>query len=526
MIMTAKYNVQGMTGFVKLPRKIGAVVFLTVALGGCGVRTDHVIDYLGQKPPGVTAELFAPGVISTKLYEHSAPAFSPDGNLVLWTIVDKRYRASLYEMRFEGGKWSTPYRPSFADTTVDDFYPSFSDDGVKLYFSSRRKMPEGYAATRDMRIWQVERNENGWTAAVPFDTTISQGMEYAHSISKSGTLYFSNRQRRGTGMNVHKAVVSNGKYVPSIILPYNINSVGYEDGPYIAPDESFLIFESVRPECTSDNVDLFITFRTNEGGWGLPINMGPDVNSESAERFARMSPDGKYLFFGSNRNMSEDNWGFDIYWIDAGFINELRTQSVLFDQSLGAEVIQALDDENTDASARSLNKWIDLYPGSVDANMIYASVLRKLAHFKEARDIIVRSVPQWDTKVPAIVEMALINFGMDKNREGEQLLIRPVNEGKLSRDNFIYLSNALFAMKKYEKSDEYFAKALSIHSNGVTIYNRGCSYARAGEPSKAFHYLNRAVEQGYDSKQHFESDPDLASLRSEPAWTKLARKLK
>ena len=51
--------------------------------------------------------------------------------------------------------------------------------------------------------------------------------------------------------------------------------------------------------------------------------MGAKVNSEWAERFARISPDGKYLFFG--RNTSH---GFDIYWIDAGIINELKEQAV------------------------------------------------------------------------------------------------------------------------------------------------------------------------------------------------------
>ena len=34
--------------------------------------------YLGQKPPGMTPEIFAPGIISTNLDERIA-AFTPDG---------------------------------------------------------------------------------------------------------------------------------------------------------------------------------------------------------------------------------------------------------------------------------------------------------------------------------------------------------------------------------------------------------------------------------------------------------------
>ena len=35
--------------------------------------------YLGQKPPGMTPVIFAPGIIATEFHEHSFPSFSPDG---------------------------------------------------------------------------------------------------------------------------------------------------------------------------------------------------------------------------------------------------------------------------------------------------------------------------------------------------------------------------------------------------------------------------------------------------------------
>lgn len=50
---------------------------------------------------------------------------------------------------------------------------------------------------------------------------------------------------------------------------------------------------------------------------------GGQVRTASAERFAKVSPDGKYLFFGRNTGS-----GFDIYWIDSGIIDELKKQAV------------------------------------------------------------------------------------------------------------------------------------------------------------------------------------------------------
>lgn len=101
-----------------------------------------------------------------------------------------------------------------------------------------------------------------------------------------------------------------------INLP-NVNTTNYEDGPYVSPNEDFIIFESNRPGGLGSN-DLYICFK-QKGIWTEPINMGTKINTEASERFAGLSPDGKYLFWGSSRN--NDN---NIYWIEASVIDELR----------------------------------------------------------------------------------------------------------------------------------------------------------------------------------------------------------
>ena len=50
--------------------------------------------YLGQKPPGPTPELFAPGIISTEKNEHSPAIFSKDGNELFWSY-HRSVRAAL-----------------------------------------------------------------------------------------------------------------------------------------------------------------------------------------------------------------------------------------------------------------------------------------------------------------------------------------------------------------------------------------------------------------------------------------------
>jgi len=280
--------------------------------------------YLGQKPPGMDAVLFAKGIVSTDSIEHSAPAFSPDGNTVLWTKIYTGKPAFLVEMKKKNGVWTQPAIPSFGSSGADDFYPAFSVDGSRLYFSSRRPLPPGYPKNEDMWIWVVEKKMDGWGTPLPLDSTIMKGFEYAHSASKKGNIYFSSRRPGAEAFDIFSAEWINNQYQRPKPLGDGINTSGYEDGPFIAPDESYLIFESQRPESIEGSIDLFICFKQKDGSWSHPKNMGPKINTKYSERFAMVSPDGKYLFFGSNRGQPSDNLYFDIYWIDARIINELR----------------------------------------------------------------------------------------------------------------------------------------------------------------------------------------------------------
>jgi len=280
--------------------------------------------YFGQKPPGMTAIIFAPGIVSSDSIEHSAPAFSPDGKQVLWTRIYPGHPAFMLEMDMQNGKWTHPIRPSFSSAIADDFYPDFAVDGTKLYFSSRRPLPAGYPRSEDMWIWQVEKTSNGWGTPVPLDSAAIKGFDYAHSISANGTLYFSSRRPGAQDFDIYFTHPVNGKYASAQRLANGINSPGYEDGPFIAPDESYLIFESQRAESIGGSIDLFICFRQKDKTWSKPKNMGPKINTKFSERFAKVSPDGKYLFFGSNRKQQADNLYYDIYWIDAKIIQDLR----------------------------------------------------------------------------------------------------------------------------------------------------------------------------------------------------------
>lgn len=119
------------------------------------------------------------------------------------------------------------------------------------------------------------------------------------------------------------STLKDGKRQAPIPLGPMVNSGTFTAHPFIAPDESYLIWDSKREGGYGDS-DLYISFRQKDGTWGSAINMGDEVNSDKWDAFASVTPDGKYIFF--NRRISDDNKNVDIYWVDAQIIEALRAK--------------------------------------------------------------------------------------------------------------------------------------------------------------------------------------------------------
>lgn len=85
----------------------------------------------------------------------------------------------------------------------------------------------------------------------------------------------------------------------------------WQGEPSISADGLSLYFVSNRPGGSGDS-DLWIATRpTRDDGWGIPVNLGPTVNSIAEDENPCISVDGLELYFGSNRTGSYG--GHDIW---------------------------------------------------------------------------------------------------------------------------------------------------------------------------------------------------------------------
>jgi len=273
--------------------------------------------YLGQKPPGKTPEIFAPDIISTEVNEGCC-CFSKDGKLFLFARAGSSLNGILM-MHQTNGAWTKPQLAPFSAGKYDwDFM--LAPDDKTVYVSSGRPLKKGAPPEREYRIWISEKNKQGWSKPylLPYPVNTGQHDSYP-SVSINGTLYFFSNRSGGLGEgDIYKSQRKNGKYLKVENLKTPINTKYHEVDPFIAPDESYLIFCSEKPGGFG-RADIYVTFRKKDKTWSEPINLGDKINSSYSEYIPYITPDGKYFFFTSNNSGDRD-----IYWVDANIIYDLK----------------------------------------------------------------------------------------------------------------------------------------------------------------------------------------------------------
>jgi ankyrin repeat protein/Tol biopolymer transport system component len=277
-------------------------------------------EYLGQRKPGMKPELFAPDIVSTEKNELNA-VFAPDEKEFYFTRRSSSPGGSgtIMFMEDQNGRWTRPRSASFSGTYSDvDMF--ISRNGEELFFCSNRPLPGDKEPKKDTDIWVVRRKGSGWDKPRHLGWPVnSDRNDYYPTLTHSGTLYFSSHREGSKGENdIFRAEYADGGYAAPANLGDAINTEYREFDPFIAPDESFLIFSSGRPGGRGE-ADLYISFRRSDGTWSQAQNMGEAVNSSASDYTPMLSPDGKYLFFTSGRAGVDD-----IYWVDAGILRKFR----------------------------------------------------------------------------------------------------------------------------------------------------------------------------------------------------------
>lgn len=299
--------------------------------------------YIGQQTPDTTATVFAPGLISTAMYTRDL-TMTPDGKEIYFCVSSFGYNL-IFVTRQKDGHWTEPVLASFIEDPKYIYYePHITPDGKKLLFLSNMPAAGDEEASED--IWAVDRNGEGWGKAYNLGAPVNtDGAEFFPSTTLDGTLYFTRAAKDSRLNHIYRSKYADGKYQEPEQLGPEVNCGVNRYNAFIDPDERFIIVPAVGMEDGYGGTDYYVVFRDENDQWSKPVNMGPQLNTKSGGEYsASLSPDGKYLFFMSNRPNPKtsdmegrpsfkqlheafnkpQNGNADIYWIRADFIMTLK----------------------------------------------------------------------------------------------------------------------------------------------------------------------------------------------------------
>ncbi len=111
--------------------------------------------------------------------------------------------------------------------------------------------------------------------------------------------------------NIYMSVYENDRWNPAVSLGKPINSKYYEGNACFSPDGKSIYFSSNRKESVG-GIDIFRSDQQDDGSWGEPVNLGPGINTLLNEDAPKMSPDGKLLYFSSQGHSTMG--GFDQFY--------------------------------------------------------------------------------------------------------------------------------------------------------------------------------------------------------------------
>lgn len=251
------------------------------------------------------------GFIEFKLknYENSIKYFS---KLLNYRDVEEKFiiqsqnKISQAKFIIEALKNPVPFNPinmgNNINSEYDEYLPSLSLDEEMLVITVQVPKTNFYGGSKYQEDFFIsQKNNENWNPRESINDINTEKNEGAQSLSADGKfLYFSacNRDDSFGECDIYfSQKTSTGWTKPKNIGP-SINSKYWEAQPSISPDGKELYFASNRPGGYG-NSDIWVSKFIN-GRWSYPENLGENINTKDVDQFPFIHSDNQTLYFGSN----------------------------------------------------------------------------------------------------------------------------------------------------------------------------------------------------------------------------------
>lgn len=191
-----------------------------------------------------------------------------------------------------------------------DYTPFISEDGSFLFFTTNRKY-NSFLLSYYNNVYVSVYKRGNWTRSKSVGSKINTADDEiltGYNDNKNILSVFLNRWDIFDDVMLYKVRKTSAR---SIINPgENVNSKSIEASACLSVTGDSLFFASERNEGFG-GLDIYMSKKLPNGIWGIPVNLGPTINTEYDENFPNISKNSKSLYFASNGHNTMG--GFDIF---------------------------------------------------------------------------------------------------------------------------------------------------------------------------------------------------------------------
>jgi outer membrane protein OmpA-like peptidoglycan-associated protein len=199
------------------------------------------------------------------------------------------------------------------NSTLDDYWPSLSADEQTLVITRLIKSEDFFKKVQE-DFFISHWTNNGWSVAknlgYPINTSDNEG---AQTLSGDGRLMVFTACNRNDGLgrcDLYWSIRRGDKWSIPQNMGKPINTAYRETQPSITPDGRTLYFASDRPG-GKGNHDIWVSYKDSADHWTVPENLGDSINSPGTEMSPFIHPDNQSLYFSSDGLIGLG--GYDIF---------------------------------------------------------------------------------------------------------------------------------------------------------------------------------------------------------------------
>ncbi len=185
-----------------------------------------------------------------------------------------------------------------------------------------------------------------------------------------------------------------------------------------------------------------------------------------------------------------------------------------------------------DEAEREFKEAIRLNPNSYDAYYRFGRYCFARGNIQASADLFLKAseVRLEDFQSLLLLSQSLEILGDGKKdaalKEGLRRVKKHLEINPNDRRALSLGASSLYGSGEKKEALEWINKAITLYpEDGGVIFNGACLFAKSGDNQKAIDLLEVAVDKGWGNKEWIENDKDYDSLRDEPQFIALMKKL-